>query len=395
MIKGTKILWLVILVAILFGLFNLLQPKPVSVETALIKKGSFTATVEEDGRTRVRDRFIVSAPLAGRVMRSPLLEGDAVSVGSLLTTILPYISPLLDPRVRQELEEKVGNAQAAVEEFTELKKENEVLLERARTDLQRTRELKDRGVSSIAQYDKDLFTFLAAERDVFAAERRRHAAEHLLEQSKAALQRTGEGKTDETFPVTSPIDGRVLRVIQKSEAVVSLGTPLIELGDITDLEIAVDLLTTDAAKVETGALVRISGWGGEKVLKGRVRRVEPSGFTKISALGVEEQRVWVIIDITSPREEWTTLGDGYRVEIQIFLETQEAATVIPVGALFRRAEEWCVFKIENSIAKMQEVQIGSRSGMSAVVSSGLSPGDIVVLYPPSELSDGQRVRLLN
>jgi len=389
--------WAVALAGLLalaiFGIYRLLGSGAILVETATVVTEPFTAIVEEDGRTRVRDRFIVSAPLGGRVPRSPLKAGDPVQARSALTTILPNISPLLEPRLRQELEEKVGTAQAAVEEFTELKAQNEVLLSRARTDLDRTTRLRTTGVTSIAQLDRDTFAVLAAEREVSAAERRRHAAEHLLEQARAALKRSGESGGDETFPVTSPIDGRVLRVIQESEAVVSLGAPLVELGDTTDLEVIVDVLTTDAALIEAGDKVILDRWGGEAPLEGRVRRVEPSGFTKISALGVEEQRVWAVIDITSPREQWTNLGDGYRVDARVIVDTIDQATVIPVGALFRRGEAWYVFIVDNGTARLRQIEVARRSGRSAAVAKGLKAGDQVVVYPPTSLTDNATVRL--
>jgi HlyD family secretion protein len=193
--------------------------------------------------------------------------------------------------------------------------------------------------------------------------------------------------------VTSPIDGRVLRVIQESEAVVSLGAPLLELGDTTDLEVIVDVLTTDAARIAAGNKVILDRWGGEAPLEGRVRRVEPSGFTKISALGVEEQRVWVVIDIASPRAQWTNLGDGYRVDARIIVDMIDQATVVPVGALFRRGEEWYVFIIESGRARLRQVEIAQRSGRSVAIENGLKAGDQVVVYPPASLTDGVAVRM--
>lgn len=378
---------------ILLGLYSVLAPGAIRVETAPVQLETFTAVVEEDGRTRVRDRFIVSAPLAGRVARSPLKTGDFVEAGSVVATIYPNFSPLLEPRVRQELEEKVGTALAAVEEFTALKEQNEVLLDRARTDLDRTTKLREKGVASVAQFDRDTFAVLAAERDVMAAERRRHAAEHLLAQAQAALKRSSELQADDGFPVTSPIDGRVLRLIQESEAVVTLGAPLVELGDTGDLEVIVDVLTTDAAMIEKGDKVVLNRWGGANPLMGRVRRIEPSGFTKISALGVEEQRVWVVIDITSPREEWRNLADGYRVDAQIATDTIDSAIVVPVGALFRRGDDWQVFVVEDGQSRLRKVELISRSGRNAAVRTGLRAGEQVVVYPPNSLRDGSSISL--
>lgn len=375
------------------AIYWLLQPRAALVEVAAVEEQPFTVIVEEDGRTRVRDRFIVSAPLAGRVPRSMLRAGDVVKVGETLTAITPNISPLLDPRVRQELDARVGAAEAALEEAQALHERAKVLLTRARTDLDRTTQLSQRGVVTITQLERDTFTYQAAERDVLAAALRLHAAEHTLDQARAALKVSGETEGTERFPVSSPIDGKVLKVIQESEMVVPLGGPLLELGNPADLEVVVDLLTTDAALVREGAKVQLERWGGPKSLDARVRRVEPAGFTKVSALGVEEQRVWVIIDITSPRESWMTLGDGYRVDVKIVVDELDKAAVVPIGALFRRGDAWEVFTVEQGRARLRQVRIARRSGRLAAVAEGLKPGEMVVVYPPAALKDGVAVRL--
>ena len=375
------------------AVYWLLQPRAILVEVAPVAEQRFTAIVEEDGRTRVRDRFIVSAPLAGRVPRSALRAGDIVKAGETLATITPNVSPLLDPRVRQELEERVGAAEAALEEAKALHERSKVLLARARSDLDRTAQLRVRGVVTTAQLEHDTFTFQAAERDGAAAALRLHASEHTLDQARAALKRSGDNEGAERFPVSSPIDGHVLKVIQESEAVVPLGGQLLELGNPADLEVIVDLLTTDAALVREGAKVLLERWGGPKALEARVRRVEPSGFTKVSALGVEEQRVWVIIDIVSPREVWTSLGDGYRVDVKIVVDELEKAIVVPIGALFRRGEDWQVFVVDRGRARLRQVTIARRSGRLAAVAEGLRLGDVVVVYPPAALKNERAVRL--
>jgi HlyD family secretion protein len=339
----------------------------------------------------VRERYVVSAPLSGRVPRSTLRAGDAVKVGEALTTIAPNLSPLLDPRVHQELQERVGVAEAAVEEAAALHERALVLLARARTDLERTTKLHARGVAAAQQLERDTFTLQSAERDVTAADRRRDAAGHELDQARAALKRSSEAGTSELFPVWSPIDGRVLKVIQESEAVVSLGAPLLELGDPAGLEVIVDVLTADAALVREGAKVVLERWGGATALEARVRRVEPSGFTKISALGVEEQRVWINIDITSPREQWANLGDGYRVDVKIVVDEVERATVVPIGALFRRGDAWHVFIVDGGRAHLRRVDVARRSGRVAAIAEGLRPGETVVVYPPTALADGSAV----
>jgi HlyD family secretion protein len=377
----------------LLAAYWLLRPRPILVEVAPVTEQPFTMIVEEDGRTRVRDRFVVSAPLAGRVPRSTLRAGDVVKAGQNLATITPNVSPLLDPRVRQELGERVGAAEAALEEARALHERAKVLLARARSDLDRTKQLRARDVAPPAQLERDTFTFQAAERDFVAAELRHHAAEHTLDQARAALKRSGEDEGAERFPVSSPIDGRVLKVIQESESVVSLGAPLLELGNPADLEVIVDLLTTDAALVREGAKVALERWGGATPLVGRVRRVEPSGFTKISALGVEEQRVWVVIDIVSSREAWTTLGDGYRVDIKITVDEMETATVVPIGSLFRRGDAWQTFVVDRGMARLRTVKVSRRSGRLAAVAEGLRPGETVIVYPPQALKDGSPIRM--
>jgi HlyD family secretion protein len=296
--------------------------------------------------------------------------------------------------VQEELKERVGAAEAGLEEARTLHERAKVVLARASTDLERTKQLRARDVATSAQLERDTFTFQAAERDVAAAKLRHHAAEHALEQARTALKRSGEtGEGAERFPVASPIDGRVLKVIQESESAVSLGAPLLELGDPADLEVIVDLLTTDAALVREGAKVSLERWGGAAPLDGRVRRVEPSGFTKISALGVEEQRVWVVVDIVSPREAWTTLADGYRVDVKITVDEMEAATVVPIGSLFRRGDAWQVFVADRGIARLGTVKVSRRSGRLAAVAEGLRPGETVIVYPPQALKDGSRIRM--
>ncbi len=381
------------IVALLFIFFYwLLRPSPILVETATVRQQRFTVIVEADGRTRVRDRYVISAPLAGRVPRSTFREGDEIKVGQVLTTIAPNVSPLLNPRLRQELEERVGVAQAAVEEAEAMYERAKVVLAQARTDLERSKKLKERGIEATAKFEGYEFVVQSARREVAAAEQRRHAADHTLAQARAALKRSSQNGGTERFPVSSPIDGRVLKVVQKSEAAVGVGTPLLELGDPRNLEVIVDLLTNDAAKIREGASVSFERWGGNHVLVGRVRRIEPSGFTKVSALGVEEQRVWVVADITSPSDQWANLSDGYRVDLKIVVDEIEEAIVVPVGALFRRGDDWFVFVIDYGNARLRRVQGLRRSGRMAAVDRGLRSGETVIVYPSGSLTDGRSVR---
>ena len=386
-----------ILVFLLAGLavigagFWAFTPRAIPVETAAVTSGRFTATVEETGRTRVRERYVVSSPMAGRLIRPTLRPGDAVEQGQTIATLRASPSSLLDPRARQELEERIGMAEASLEEASAAQERARVLLARARTDLDRTRQLRATGAAALAQFERDTFAFEAAERDLVATDRRRHAAEHAVAQMRALIRPGGEGNGD-TVTLRAPVAGRVLKVVQESEGAVAAGTPVMEIGDPLDIEVAVDLLTTVAVRLRQGAPVSISGWGGPAPLPGRVRRVEPSGFTKLSALGVEEQRVWVLIDIAAPPAQRAALADGFRVEVTITLDEIESATLIPAGALFRRGDDWFVFVSAGGKAVLRRVELRQRSGRTAAVAAGLSAGERVIVYPPSAVADGKSVR---
>jgi HlyD family secretion protein len=373
-----------------FGVWAFM-PRAVQVETAPVISGRFTATVEETGRTRVRERYVVSSPLAARLTRPSLRPGDAVELGQAIATLRANASSLLDPRARQELEERIGMAEASLEEAAAAQERARVFLARARTDLDRTRQLRATGAAALAQFERDTFAFEAAERDLVAADRRRHATEHAVAQMRALIRPGGEGNGD-TFTLSAPVAGRVLKISQESEGIVAAGAPVMEIGDPLDIEIAVDLLTTVAVLLREGAPVSISGWGGPTRLPGRVRRVEPSGFTKLSALGVEEQRVWVLIDIMAPPEQRAGLADGFRVEVTITLDEIEGATLIPAGALFRRGDDWFVFVAAGGKARLRRVELRQRSGRTAAVAAGLTPGERVIVYPPSAVANGKSVR---
>jgi HlyD family secretion protein len=387
--------WIIagLVLLVVFGVYWMVRPRPIAIETAEVALERFTHMVEEDGRTRIRNRYTVSAPISGLMPRLILHVGDPVQAGQTLISITPNIAPLLDVRMRKELEERVGAAEAALEEAASLNERTKVDLVQARTNLARTAKLQKSGAATAAQLDRDTFAVQAAEREAHAAEQRWHAAKHALRQAKAAVRRSGDSSSNEHFPVLSPIDGRVLKVIQESEAAVPLGSPILELGDPKDLEVAVDILTSDAASIRPGARAVLERWGGEP-LEGRVRRVEPSGFTKISALGVEEQRVWVILDITSQPEKWTGLGDGYRVDVKISVEEIDEAITMPIGALFRRGGNWHVFIIEGDRAKLRTVDVARRSGRLAAISAGVQAGEVVIVYPPTQLTDGSAVERL-
>ncbi|WP_406855450.1 HlyD family efflux transporter periplasmic adaptor subunit [Alsobacter sp. KACC 23698] len=367
------------------------RPKPIAVETDVVARGVFRATVQEDGRTRIRNRYVVSAPLAGRVLRSELKAGDVVRQGAVVATLLPSIPPLLEARTRRELDERVGGAEATMQEA-------QARLERAtaqeaqnRADAERIRTLQQKGIASAQQLEREELALRLAQRDREAAQLRRHAAEHELAQARALLARYDEPDAVDRWNVTAPVDGRVLKIHQESEAAVAVGAPLVEIGDPRDLEIVVDLLTTDAVEVRPGADVVIERWGGPEPLAGRVRLVEPAGFTKISALGVEEQRVWVVIDIVSPRSAWAGLGDAFRVDVRITVQEIADATLAPSSALFRRGSGWAAFVVEDGRARERSVEVIRRTPQQAAVAGGLAAGERVVQFPPSALTDGAPV----
>jgi len=389
----TRILVAVAMAAVLGGtLYWAFRPKPVLVETGTVTEGPFRATVEEDGRTRVRDRYVVSAPLAGRLLRLAVKAGDPVEANQRVAILLPSLPQLLDPRTRRELEERVGAAEATIQEADARRERAQAQLLQTQADVQRVRTLQQKGIAAVQQLEREELSLRFAERDLQAAELRKHAAEHELDQARAMLRRYDQPEPGEGWEITAPVSGRILRVTQESEAAVSAGAPLVEIGDPDDLEVVVDVLTTDAVAIRPGAPVEITRWGGPKDLQGRVRLVEPSAFTKVSALGVEEQRVWVVIDITSPPEEWATLGDGYRIDARIVVEEIPKAILVPASALFRRGEGWAAFVVAAGVARERPVSVSHRSSQMASVSDGLRPGERVVLYPPSALSHGASVR---
>ncbi len=369
-------------------------PAAVSVETAIVTKGHFVATVDEDGRTRIRERYVVAAPLGGRLTRIALKLGDRVSIDDVIASIVPAPAPLLDPRSRREAEERLGRAEAETERAKAAVERTQAQAEQAKTDLDRTRTLVSTGASTTQALERAELAMRVADRDLRAAQFLNHAAEHELNQARAVLARSQEGgpAAQDIWNVTAPVPGVILKVAQESETIVQSGTPLLEIGDVGDLEVVVDVLSTDAVEIQPGADVVIDHWGGLGVLSGKVRRVEPAAFTKVSTLGVEEQRVNVLIDLSSPRVQWTGLGDGYQVDARITVFAQDDATMIPTGALFRRGDSWHVYIVDNGRAQDREVKLLRRSGKITAVAAGIAQGDRVIVYPSDRVSPGVTVK---
>jgi HlyD family secretion protein len=394
------------LVALLVWAF---APRPVQVELAVASAGRFEVAISEDGKTRVRDRYVVSAPLAGRLARIALREGDAVAEGITVATLTPVFSPMLDARTLREQSARVETADAMVTRAASRIERAKVALEQARSEQGRSEQLARDGFVAAAKLESDRLATQAALKDLESATQEQHVATHELEQARAALtavRQPAAASGANAFKVRAPVAGRVLRVVQPSETMVALGAPLLEIGDIRQIEIVAELLTNDALQARPGTPVRIERWGGPAVLEGRVRLVEPSGFTKISALGVEEQRVNVLIDITSPPEQWQALGDGFRVGVRVIALAQDNVLRVPVSAVFpypgtvaasganataAGAGNMGAFVLADKRARLRQVEVGARNGEEAWIKSGLTEGERVIIYPGNAVRDGARV----
>jgi HlyD family secretion protein len=372
-----------------------LWPKPVPVETAPALRGPLRVTVDEDGNTRIKERYLISAPLAGRLARITLEEGDPVVAGETIVAAIDPTDPsLLDPRARAEAEARVKAAEAALERAGSAAVAANAALELAQSEVQRLERAASSGAATSIELERAKANESIRLEGAREAQFGREVAEFELQLARAALVR-GEGDAGQDrgwrFEITAPVDGRVLRVLQESAAVVGPGTPLVEIGDPTDLELVVDVLSSDAVAIEPGAPASLEQWGGERPLEGRVRLVEPAAFTKISALGVEEQRVNVIIDFADPPEVREGLGDGYRIEARIVVWEHPSVLTIPTGALFRHAGSWAAYVVDEGRAAQRDLEIGHRNGERAEVLGGLDESAAVVVYPSDRVRNGVRV----
>jgi HlyD family secretion protein len=390
---GPAVVALLVLLGLVWGLW----PRPVEADLGEVTRGPMRVTVDEEGKTRIRERYVVSAPLAGSLLRVQLKAGDPVIAGQTVLAILEPGDPaFLNAREKAEVEARMKAAEAAKQQadarLAAARKEYDL----AAANLARLRQAHAAGVGSL----EDLQTAETREHvraeEIRAAQFATRVAAFELELARAALVRS-EPKSalppeDRRLDIRAPVDGKVLRVFQESAAVVSPGTRLLELGDPTDLEMVIEVLSTDAVRIAVGNRVIVERWGGDEPLSGRVRLVEPSAFLKVSALGVEEQRVNVIADFTDPLERRKTLGDAYRVEARVVV--WEAADVIkaPAGALFRGPSGgWAVFAVRGGRARLTPVEVGRSNGVETEVRAGLEPGDRVVLHPSDRVKDGGRV----
>ena len=355
--------------------------------------GELVVTVNEEGETRVRDIFVLSAPVTGRMLRIEAEAGDEVIADeTVIAEIEPVDPTFLDFRGEAQAQAAVSAAESAKTLAQAEVEQWQAELDFARAELKRARELiEDNTISQ-----RDLDDAERNERTTKATVATKVAALQVrtfeLERARAQLLSPAEAKTNredcQCIPIVSPIDGRILRVLNESEGVIPAGEPLLEIGDSSDLEIVVDLLSADAVRVAAGQRVIIDGWGGGTPLEGRVRRVEPFGFTKVSALGIEEQRVNVIVDIESPQTSWARLGHGYQVDLGIVLWESDDSITLPLTSLFRIGDQWAVFVDDGGNAQRRDVTVGKRNGLEAEIVDGLAVGERIILYPSNAVVDG-------
>lgn len=388
--------WVAALLLAVALIWAISRPQPVPADVVSVARGAMQVTLDEEGETRVRDRYVVSAPVSGRVLRIELEPGDPVVAGeTVLATFQPVAPVLLDARSQAEAEARVRAAEAGLGQAKAEQARLGAELDYAERQLERQERLSQDQVVAAERLDLAKLDADRTRDAVEAAEFAVRAAGHELEMARAGLlQATGKTRDGgRPLALTSPVDGVVLSRSRESEAVVPGGEPLLEVADPGRLEIVSDFLSTDAVKIQPGQKVLIDQWGGEHALNGTVRRVEPSGFTKISALGVEEQRVNVIIDLTDPRERWPSLGDGFRVEVRVVIWQADDVLKVPNSALFRPQSDdpdpgWAVFRLEAARAVATPVEIGRRNRLYAEVLGGLEAGQAVIVHASESVEDG-------
>lgn len=388
--------WGIPTVALALALAYALRPQPVAVDLVTVLRGPLVVTVDEEGETRIKDIFTVSAPVRGRALRIEVEEGDPVIAGKTVVAEIEPIDPaFLDVRSEAEARTELDAAQAALAFARASLAQARAELEFAEAELERSRRLRASGTVSERALDEAERSFKTQEAAVQTAEAVVDMRRSEVARAEVRLLRPDEAReyagACPCVPIRAPVSGKVLRVLHRSEGVVEAGQDLLELGDPGELEIVVDFLSSDAVRIEPGQQVFIEEWGGDEVLNGRVRRIEPFGFTKVSALGIEEQRVYVVIDFTGPPERWSQLGHGFQVDVRVVLWEAKAVLKVPLTALFREEGGWAVFAVEDGQAALRPVVIGHRTDVEAEIISGLSEDGTIVRYPNDYVEPGTRV----
>ncbi len=367
------------------------RPRPIEVDTAPVRRGPLQVAIEQEGRTRVAERYVITAPVSGYARRIALDVGAAVQRGTMLAELEPVRPEAPDARRRAEAEARIGAASALVQAADQRVIGAASGARLAQVELARIDALRRSGHATAADLDRAANADQRASAELRSARFGVATARHEFEAAQTALKYSGSGGNAPVLAVRAPVSGSVLRIPRKSEGPVAAGQALIEIGDPHALEVEVDLLSADAVRVHPGTAVRFERWGGDGPLAGVVRVVEPAGFTKVSALGVEEQRVWVIVAFTSPPEHWRRLGDAYRVEARLIVWESKDVLQLPASALFRDGDGWAAFAVEQGKARKRRVTIGQANGLQAELVSGIAAGATVVVHPDDRMHDGVAV----
>jgi HlyD family secretion protein len=389
-----RTLLLILLAALIVaGLVLGFREPPPLVDAAEVTRGPFRVTVEEEGRTRVKDRYQLSAPIAGQMSRVTLEPGDRVAPGDALFVIDPQPAAPLDARARAQAQATLARAESALQASQTQMQVEQARAALADSELARLEPLGASGHVSAAALERAQAEARSATAALRSARFAVDVARHERDVARAALGAHDAGRGSAPLQVRSPVEATVLRRLRESAGAVQPGTEVLTLGDLDSLEVEVDVLSPDAVRLQPGMRVEFERWGGDETLTGRVRRVEPSGFTKISALGVEEQRVWVMVEPDGEREAWRRLGDGYRVEARFVVWQHDDVLQVPAGALFREDDRWAAYVLDGDRVRRRQVEVGRRSGLLAQVLGGLQAGERLVLHPGRDLRDGDRVRV--
>ena len=380
-------------VVLLAGAVAVMRPRPLDVEVATAAVAPLEQTVVEEGRARVRERYTVSAPVEGTLARIELREGDAVEPGTVLARLLPLPTPLMDPRSRRVAEQRLASAIDSQRQSQAAVARAASAAEQADDDRARVARLAQSGAVSPVELETATSTRRVRAAELDSARFAESVAAHDAEQARAALERFAPGgRPSDDFTITSPIHGQVLHVLHKSEGTVTAGTDLLEIGDPQALELVAPLLSQDAVALRPGMAARVLHWGGEPALSARVRRVEPSAFTRTSALGVDEQRVNVLLDLDGPPDALRSLGDGFAAEVAIIVWSRPDALQVPTSSLFRRGEGWAVFAVHEGRATERAVQVGHSGPLESEIAGGLARDEVVVVHPSASVREGVRVQ---
>lgn len=382
--KRAKTVWLVAGLLVVAALVLAFRPSPVVVQVATASMGPLQQTVDEEGKTRMHDHFTLATSVAGKLRRVELHAGDPVRAGQIVAWVDP--TPI-EPRQTAMLQARLDAARAAENQARADVGRAQAESDQARLDLERTRKLFDQGVASRESYDKASNLAAAAGKNLDSATAKAKATTFQVQEAYAAVMNQSSVGTSLPVPIKSPVAGRILRLIEQSERVVSAGAPIVEIGYTPKMEIVADFLTQDAVKIRPDMDAIVDDWGGEKALRARVRMVEPGAFTKISALGVEEQRVNVVLDFVEASDR---LADAYRVEVRVVVWQAPNVLRVPSSALFRAGEQWAVFKIDNGRARRTTIETGHRGAFETEVLGGIKEGDILIVHPSAEVRDGVR-----